>query len=155
MVNYRLSKWIVITVFLGFWAVNPLFSKPGFVDVTLKSGEIVRFEFSSFQIDWVFPVTLAEENTCIKKVLQVEDIKDIYPISKSLNDCQNKEEWLFEVDLRDGSYIQGYVASQSKAAEQSEGQAKGHLISGTIYSTGTKRIIDYKEIREISLKTGE
>ena len=155
MVNRRRLKWLAITLVIGLLCVGPLFSEIGYVDVTLKSGEVVRFEASSFQIDWVFPVTIMEEDTCIQKVLQVEDIKDIYPISKSLNCCTGKEDWLYEVDFPDGNYIQGYVADESKAAVQSEGPAKEHLVSGTRYDTGKKESIDYKKIRKISFVKGE
>jgi hypothetical protein len=155
MVNRRRLTWIAITIFVGLLYAGPLFSKVGFVDVTLKSGEVIRFEASSFQIDWVFPVTIMEEDTCIQKVLQVEDIKVIFPISKSLNSCTGKEDWLYEVDFPDGNYIQGYVAAGSKSMVQAEGQSKAHAVSGTIYSTGKEALIDYKQIRKISFVRGE
>ena len=155
MSNRRRSKWILITIFIGLLCVGPLFSAEGFVDVTLKTGEVIRFESASFQIDWVFPVTILEEDTCIQKVLQLEDIKDIFPINESWNSCKEKEDWLFEVDLPDGNYIQGYVASESKAAVKSEGQDKMHLVSGTSYTTGKIESIDYKNIRKISFVKGE
>jgi 5'(3')-deoxyribonucleotidase len=155
MVNRRRLTWIAMTIFVGLLCAGPLFSKVEFVDVTLKSGEVIRFEPSSFQIDWVFPVTIMEEDTCIQKVLQVEDIKVIFPISKSWNSCKEKEDWLYEVDFPDDNYIQGYVASESKSMVKAEGLSKEHAVCGTIYSTGKKALIDYEQIRKISFVRGE
>ncbi|UCH95030.1 MAG: hypothetical protein JSV88_32910 [Candidatus Aminicenantes bacterium] len=123
------------------------------VKVTLRNDEERKLHLSSFQINWTFPVTFLEEETCVKYTFGKEKIKDIYPISKSWNSCEKKEDWLFEVDFWDDNYVQGFVAAGSKVKVQDAPggeEAFQTIIKGTIYPTAEKVSISCKDIRKIS-----
>jgi hypothetical protein len=125
-----------------------------YVLVTLRNGEVKKWEQDSFKIKWIFPVTFLEDETCVNKTFNKEDIKDIFPISRSWNNCEKKEDWLFEVDFHDGDYAQGYVMSQCKIKEKDDAKVKNIAaeteISGIAAGSGKEETIDYKDIRKIS-----
>lgn len=122
----------------------------GTVQVTLRTGEVKTLEAASFELDWVFPVTVLEEDTCEKRVVKKDEVKDIYPISLSWNTCEEKEDWLFEVDFFDGKYVQGHLKKDSKGAAQAKEGGSEPFVRGRDPRSGKEEMIRYKNIKKIS-----
>jgi len=120
------------------------------VQVTLRTGEVKTLDAASFELDWVFPVTVMEEDTCEERVIKIDEIKDIFPISLSWSECEKKEDWLFEVDLRDGNYVQGHLKGESRGAAQARTGSNEPFVRGRDPKSGKEEMISYKNIKKIS-----
>lgn len=122
------------------------------VVITMRNGEEKPIEPGTFKMEWEFPVTIMEEETCTRKVIQEEEIKDIHFINPSWNSCESKEAWLFEVDLVNGDYVQGFLLSKAGVGSEADSKKAGHGLSvrGISSRSGQEEAIPYDQVRKIS-----
>lgn len=123
-------------------------NKP-YVEVTLKSGETVRFEYRSFIEENItlLPekapdspsgvrslgerrVIFLEKDTCEKRNIGVDNLRELEILGIDLNPCSNKNDWLLKLYLLDLDKYVGFFQTRGDNIGKmlSEQGMKGQLL---------------------------
>ncbi len=121
MKHLSISTFLFIMFIIGFSIVTSAQEeeyKP-YVEVTLKSGEVIRFEYRSFmeknlpilpekkkldsaeEEEWFGSrrVIFVEKDTCEKQNIGLENLREMEVLGMDFNPCTKKRSWLFKVNL--------------------------------------------------------
>ncbi len=120
MKHLLISTFLLITFIIGFSIVTSAQEevKKPYVEVTLKSGEVIRFEYRSFmeknlpilpekkldsaeEVEWfgIRRVIFVEKDTCEKQNIGLENLREMEVLGMDFNPCTKKRSWLFKVNL--------------------------------------------------------
>lgn len=171
------SKILKITIIcLAFFGLNASLNLSGnnlllgneqYVQVDLKDGSSVKFEFESFMNDnFIFPEELnrpaelgevktfgekriyfKEKNTCKAYSISLDNLVELEVLGMDKNNCDSKKSWLFKIYLFDQEKYEGFLTSP----EHNTGQAlTEHNIKGILLESKNQESILIEDIKKIS-----
>jgi hypothetical protein len=113
-----------------------------YVEIILKNGTVEKFDYTTFTLSWLYPVTLIRPLTCDEIEINKHEIEEIYVVGEFSNNCveQGKDDWEFTVYLTDERQLLGFF-------RVSEFTAKGVLSD-----TGEEKSIPFKDIKKIAFR---
>lgn len=163
------SKLVILVVgLLGFClylSSQPIVNKQ-YVEVTLKSGETVRFEYRPFmeanlsilpekkpdspnEVKWFGGrrVIFVGKDTCEKYNIGLDNIREVEVLGMDFNPCNQKKDWLFKLKLLAlDKYIGFFQAGESNIGKTLAGQGvKGQLLDKPETVT-----LQYEDIQKIT-----
>jgi hypothetical protein len=113
-----------------------------YVEITLKNGTVEKFDYTTFTLSWIYPITLIRPMTCDEVEINKHEVEEIYVVGEFSNNCvnQGKDDWEFTVYLTGERQLLGFF-------QVSEFTAKGLL-----YDTGEEKSIHFKDIKKIAFR---
>lgn len=167
MKRFLVSYIFFITVIIGFSIVTSAQAEVNkqYVEVILKSGEVVRFEYRSFMEENlpILPekapdsptemrlfgerrVIFLEKDTCEKHNIGLDNLRELEVLGIDLNPCSKKKGWLLKLYLLDlDKYVGFFQTGEANIGEVlSEHGMKGQLLDQS--KTVTFRFEDIQKI---------
>jgi hypothetical protein len=120
--------------------INLIFGETPYVLVTLKDNTTEKFEYDSFELNWI-QSQIKDEFTCDAYDIDKEKVTEIYVLSLMENPCiegEYKEDRSFDVYFSNRNAIQGFI-------ELFEPNVTGKLLD-----KGEIKTIPYSDIKKIS-----
>ena len=137
-------KTIVITVaflaaIMAVGHVPHLFGEGNgkYILVTLKDKSVEKFEYDAFSFNWVLP-QIKNEVTCEVEDFLPADLEKIFVLSQTWNSCDEKDDWVFDVYLKDRRPIQGFF------------ELTAEKVTGKVYETGKIKSIPFQDISKVT-----
>jgi hypothetical protein len=131
---------VMVSYIYGGIAVSAAEKSQAVVNVTLQSGETLKFEYDSFEFDWIFPPRIKEPISCQEYELEWGKIREIYFSGEFDNICENKKDWQVIVALTDEKVFRGFL-HVSKFA-----------VKGIRVETGEEKSISFKDLKQIKFR---
>ena len=110
------------------------------VRVTLQSGEVVNFEYASFDFDWIPPSRIKEPMSCQEYEINKENIDEVYVSGEFDNICENKKDWQVIVKLTDETVYRGFL------------HVANFAVKGIVAETGEEKSIPFKDLKRIKFR---
>ncbi len=128
---------MVLVAVLGFHSTRLNAGEGQYIVVTLKDKTTVKFEHDSFEFNWVVP-SVKSEFTCKSTAFDVSELVEIYVLNQTWNPCAKKDDWVFDVSLKDKKPVQGFF------------ELTGESVLGKLFDSGDQREIPYSNISKVS-----
>lgn len=156
-----------IVVIIGFPLITSAQEEnQPYVEVTLKSGEVVRFEYRPFmeenlpilpekkpdspnQVRWFGArrVIFLEKNSCEKQNIGLENLRELEVIGMDFNPCNQKKGWLFKLKLLAFDKYIGFF--QTGEANMGKALAE-HGVIGQLLDQSETVTLRYEDIHKIT-----
>jgi len=137
------------------------------VEVSLKDGSSVTFEYQSFMAgNFKFPerlnqVTaggeaktfgekrfmLTHQANCREESISLDNLVEIEVLGRELNNCSGKKDWLLKVYLFDQEKYKGFLSAPSHNADR---MLSEHNLRGILADAGNERLIKFEDIKKIT-----
>jgi len=114
-------------------------AKP-YVKVLLKNGSIEKFDYESFTFNWIYPITIKDQEMCESHEITKDDIDEVYIINEFYNNCDNKDDWEVDVYLVNKRQILGFF------------NVNDFSVRGKLLETGEEKRIPLKDVKKVSFK---
>jgi hypothetical protein len=128
---------IGLMAFSGLFTVSLDANEGQYVLVTLKDKSTLKFEYDSFEFNWIVP-SVKNEITCKSTDFHISEVEEIYVLNQTWNPCAKKDDWLFDVSLKDKKPVQGFF------------ELSGESVLGKLFDSGEQREIPYSNISKVS-----
>jgi len=108
-----------------------------YVIVTLKDGNTVKFDYDSFEIPWIAP-QVKDELTCDVTDFNPAEVEEILILTEGENFCDRRDDWLFDVYLREKDPIRGFI------------EVTETMVRGKLFGSSEQKSISFEEINKVS-----
>ena len=168
MRHFLILKILLLSVLIFFGAAvsAQTGAKKPYAEVTLKSGEVVRFEYRPFmeenlpllpekrpdspdEVRWIGGrrVIFLEKDTCEKHNIGLENLRVIEVMGMDFNPCSQKKDWLFKVKLLVFDKYVGFFQS----GESNLGKALAeHGVKGQLLDQSETVTLQFEDIQTIT-----
>jgi hypothetical protein len=168
MKHLSISIVLYIAFIIGFSIVTSAQAEENkpYVEVTLKSGEVMRFEYRSFmetnlpilpekepdsanEVKWFGTrrVIFVEKDTCENQNIGLENLREMEVIGIDINPCTKKKDWLFKVNLLAFDKYTGFF----QPVDANIGKAQGEQgVTGQLLDRAETFTQQYEDIQTIT-----
>ena len=146
---------------------NLLWGAEQYVEVSLKDGRMVKFEYQSFMAgNFKFPekvnrvaaegetktfgekrFVLTHQSDCREESISLDNLVELEVIGQELNNCSGKKDWLVKVYLFDQEKYKGFLSVPSHDADR---MLSERAVRGILFSAGDERSIKLENIKKIT-----
>lgn len=146
---------------------NLLWGAKQYVEVSLKDGNTVKFEYQSFMAgNFEFPEKLnrvasegevktfgenrfrfVHRTSCGVLGVNLDSLVELEILRQEQNTCTGKKDWLIKILLTDNEEFEGYLDASAYNADR---VLSHHNIQGILSDTGAEREIAFEDIKKIA-----
>jgi len=146
---------------------NLLWGAEQYVEVSLKDGSTVKFEYQSFLAgNFKFPekvnrvaaegetqtfgekrFVLIHQADCREESISLDNLVELEVLGQELNTCSGKKDWLVKVYLFDQEKYKGFLSAPSHNADRVLSE---YNMRGILFAAGNERSIKIEDIKKIT-----